>query len=39
LASALLHGKWRGAGEAILIISSTSDGGEENAPTVLRTCK
>jgi hypothetical protein len=31
--------EWRGEGEAILLISSTSDGGEENNPTVLRKCK
>ena len=31
--------EWRGAGDAILIISSTSDGGEENSPTILRKCK
>lgn len=31
--------EWRGKGDAILIISSTSDGGEENSPTILRKCK
>ena len=31
--------EWRGKGDAILLISSTSDGGEENTPTILRKCK
>lgn len=31
--------EWRGKGDAVLIISSTSDGGEENTPTILRKCK
>lgn len=31
--------EWRGRGEAILFLSSVSDGGEEHTPTILRKCK
>ncbi len=31
--------EWRGQGDAILLISSTSDGGEERNPTIVRKCK